>query len=125
MWSTQMWFDVAVVMGIFAIGNIMFGHFEEHKPKARRVLNVVLVAGVSAALSCAGLRRVAYGLIGALGLAAAYIHICWLPSQATGSTAGPESRGQSITNCWASIRGSRWKHRGRTRTRSDGTTGKP
>ena len=46
-------------MSIFAVGNILFGHFEEHKPK--------------------GLRWVAYGLICALGLGAVYVHAWWLP----------------------------------------------
>jgi hypothetical protein len=89
MWSTQtVWFDVAIVVGIFAVGNIMFGHFEEHKPKARRLFKVAFVAGVTAALSCAGLRWVVYGLIGALGLAAAYIHIWWLPSHGINGWSG-------------------------------------
>ena len=30
MWSTQTaWFDITVVMSIFAVGNILFGHFED------------------------------------------------------------------------------------------------
>jgi hypothetical protein len=81
MWNSEIaWFDVAVVMSIFAVGNILFGHFEEHKPKARRVLKVVLVAGLTFTLSSVGLRWIAYAVIGALGLAAAYVHIWWLPS---------------------------------------------
>lgn len=81
MWSSETaWFDLAVVMSIFAVGNILFGHFEEHKPKARRVLKVALVAGLTFTLSFVGLRWIAYVLIGALGLAAAYVHIWWLPS---------------------------------------------
>ena len=44
MWDTNsLWFDVAIVMGVFALGNILFGHFEEHKPKWRRILKVVIV----------------------------------------------------------------------------------
>ena len=36
MWSTDtLWFDVAVVMTIFAIGSILFGRFEEHKAVAQ------------------------------------------------------------------------------------------
>src|SRR5262249_52884817 len=81
MWSTRtVWFDLAVVMSIFAGGNILFGHFEEHKPKALRLLKVALIAGTTLALSWAGLRWLAFGLIGALGLAAAYVHLWWLPS---------------------------------------------
>src|SRR5262249_41610571 len=55
MWRTDTpWFDIAVVMSIFAVGNILFGHFEEHKPKMRRVLKVVLIVGVTAMLSSNG-----------------------------------------------------------------------
>ncbi len=46
MWNTDTpWFDVTVVMTIFAIGNIFFGHFEEHKPKGLRALKVICLRG--------------------------------------------------------------------------------
>ena len=94
MWSIQTpWFDVAIVMSIFAVGNILFGHFEEHKPKARRLLKVALVAGATVALSSSGLRWAAYGFIGALGLAAAYVHIWWLPGHGiNGWTGEPKAK---------------------------------
>lgn len=89
MWSTQtVWFDIAVVMSIFAVGNILFGHFEEHKPKVRRLLKVGLVVGLTAGLSCVGLRWAAYSLIGLMGLGAAYIHIWWLPSHGISGWSG-------------------------------------
>ena len=37
------WFEVAVVATIFAIGNILFGHFEAETPKWRRVSKVILL----------------------------------------------------------------------------------
>ena len=41
MWDTNtLWFDVAIVMGVSALGSILFGHFEGHKPKWRRILKV-------------------------------------------------------------------------------------
>jgi len=41
MWSTEtVWFDLAVVFGIFAFGSILFGRFEEHKPRLRRVITL-------------------------------------------------------------------------------------
>ena len=94
MWNTQTaWFDVAIVMSIFAIGNILFGHFEEHKPKLRRVMKVLLLAGLVAALASAGLRWVAYALIAFLGLAAAYVHGWWLPKHGVnGLTGEPRER---------------------------------
>jgi len=94
MWSTDTaWFDIAVVMSVFAIGNILFGHFEEHKPKLLRVLKVALVVGITAVLSYMGLRWVAYTLIGVLGLGAAYVHVWWLPSHGiNGWTGEPKDK---------------------------------
>jgi hypothetical protein len=87
------WFDVAIVTSIFAIGNILFGHFEEHKPKLRRVLKVVIVTGVLTLLSYAGLRWVAYTLIGLMGLVAAYVHTVWLPKHGiNGWTGEPKDK---------------------------------
>ncbi|MGQ0648110.1 MAG: hypothetical protein ACT4P7_11095 [Gemmatimonadaceae bacterium] len=80
-------------MSIFAVGNILFGHFEEHRPKVRRLLKVALLLGVTVALSQAGLRWVAYAVIGLLGVAAAYVHIWWLPSHGVnGWTGEPKAK---------------------------------
>ena len=52
MWSNDaLWCDMAMVLGIFAVGSILFGHFEEHRPKWRRLLKVVVVLGVVLGLS--------------------------------------------------------------------------
>jgi hypothetical protein len=89
MWSTQtLWFDVAVIMSIFAIGNIVFGHFEEHKPKLRRVAKVVIFNVVIVALAYAGLRWVAYTIVGALGVVALYVHGYWLPKNGVNGITG-------------------------------------
>jgi hypothetical protein len=89
MWSTQTaWFDIVVVMSIFAVGNILFGHFEEHRPKARRLLKVGLVLGLAVIMAHVGLRWVTYALLGVLGLAAAYIHGWWLPSHGINGWSG-------------------------------------
>lgn len=94
MWHTDtLWFDVAMVMSIFAIGSILFGHFEEHKPKLRRVAKVVAVLGGVLALSAAGQRGIAYTMIVALGLGAAYVHLRWLPKHGiNGWTGEPKQR---------------------------------
>ena len=36
------WFDVAVVVSIFGFGNILFGHFEQHRPKWKRLLKALM-----------------------------------------------------------------------------------
>ena len=94
MWNTgTVWFDLAVVLGIFAFGNILFGHFEEHKPKIRRVLKVVIFCIVVVLLSLNGLRWVAYTIIGLFGLAALYVHGVWLPRHGiNGLTGEPKDR---------------------------------
>lgn len=94
MWSTEtLWFDLAIVFGIFAFGNVLFGHFEEHKPKARRVLKVAIVALVTVLLSMSGLRWVAFTALGLLALGATYVHIVWLPRHGiNGWTGKPRDR---------------------------------
>ncbi|HEV7347521.1 hypothetical protein [Telluribacter sp.] len=38
MWSTDsLWFAVALVSGIYPLGNILMGQFDERTPKVRRV----------------------------------------------------------------------------------------
>jgi len=48
-----MWFEVAMVMTVFAFGNIFFGHFEERTPKWRRALKVLVFVGVTLSISAA------------------------------------------------------------------------
>jgi hypothetical protein len=94
MWSTDTrWFDVAVVMSIFAVGNIVFGHFEEHRPKWRRLLKVVVVLAAFIALSEFAGRTWAFGLIGVMLVGALYIHAWWLPRRGVnGLTGEPRDR---------------------------------
>jgi hypothetical protein len=74
-----MWMAVAITAMIFAVGNILFGHFEERKPKWKRVTKVVLVLGLVAAISAAA--EPAWGLapVALMVVAAAAIHLWWLP----------------------------------------------
>jgi hypothetical protein len=94
MWGIDTpWFDVAIVMSIFAIGNILFGHFEEHKPKMLRLLKLALFTGVVTALSVVGLRWLAYSLLGVLGIVAVYVHGVWLPRHGiNGLTGEPKEK---------------------------------
>jgi uncharacterized membrane protein len=80
MWNTDsLWFDAAIVLGIFAVGNILFGHFEEHRPKWRRLLKVAIVLAVVLSISANFGRGWAFGLLLLPISAAAYIHLVWLP----------------------------------------------
>ena len=71
------WFEVALVATIFALGNILFGHFEEHTPKWRRVLKVILFLVVTRVVGVEFGRPWVYHVI-ALPLAAAHVVHGWL-----------------------------------------------
>lgn len=94
MWNTQTpWFDVAWVMAVFAVGNVLFGRFEEHKPRSLRLLKLLIVLAVVLLLSWLGQRWIAYALVGLVGLAALYIHAIWLPRHGiNGWTGEPRER---------------------------------
>ena len=74
-----MWMDVAIVAIIFALGNILFGHFEEGVPKWKRVAKFLLVIGVVAIISAKVGRVWVYVLVGVMLLGAGLIHVWWLP----------------------------------------------
>ena len=88
-----MWMEVAIVATIFAVGNIVFGHWEEHTLKWRRLLKFVLILGLTLAIS-AGLGRVwAWIFLGFLGMAVVVVHAWWLPRQGiNGWTAEPKEK---------------------------------
>ena len=94
MWQINTyWFDVAVVMSIFAFGNICFGHFEEHKPKLRRVMKVIIVLTVVLVLASTMGRVWAYIVLSLPLLGAAYVHLRWLPQHGiNGWTGEPKDK---------------------------------
>ena len=94
MWDTNtLWFDVAIVMGVSALGSILFGHFEEHKPKWRRSLRVVIVLTIFVTVSGTIGRPWAFGLLALPLIAALFIHLWWLPKHGVnGWTGEPKER---------------------------------
>jgi len=94
MWGTESrWLDVAVVMSIFAIGNILFGRFEEHRPRWRRLLKVALVLGITITLAATLGRAWAYGVLAVPAVLAVWVHAYWLPKHGiNGWTAEPRER---------------------------------
>jgi peptidoglycan/LPS O-acetylase OafA/YrhL len=94
MWRTDsLWFEAAIVLGIFAIGNILFGHFEQHNSPVRRLAKVAVFLGITLALSATFGRAWGLGwLLLPLG-AALYIHLYWLPKHGVnGLTAEPRDK---------------------------------
>lgn len=94
MWRTDTpWFMAALIMAIFAIGGVLFGRFEQHKPRGRRVMKQIL--GVSALLLVDVFvgRFWAFGLLALLAIFVVYIHAWWLPKHGiNGWTAEPYDR---------------------------------
>jgi hypothetical protein len=74
-----MWMDIAIAASIFAIGNILFGHFEEGVPKWRRVAKFFLTVGLVALISATAGRVWVFVFIGAMLIVAGIIHGWWLP----------------------------------------------
>jgi len=90
----NVWIDVAVIAGMFAVGNILFGHFEEHTPKWRRILKLFIVTGVVALISSTAGRIWSVALIGAVLFAVLVIHGWVLPRKygINGWTAEPKDK---------------------------------
>lgn len=90
----NLWIDVAVIAGMFAVGNILFGHFEEHTPKWRRILKLFIVTGLVALISSTAGRVWSAALIGTMLVAVAIIHAWWLPKKhgINGWTAEPRDK---------------------------------
>ena len=88
-----LWFEVAVVCGITAIGSIFFGHFEEHTPKYRKLLKLILFNIIVVLLSKYLGRAWSFGFLGICLLAVVYIHAIWLPGKGiNGLTGEPKDK---------------------------------
>jgi len=95
MWTTDsLWFEVAVVSSIFAVGNMVFGHFEERTPKWRRIGKFVLILVIIVAISFYFGRATAMIVLGASILPILYIHGYYLPKKKgiNGWTGEPKSK---------------------------------
>lgn len=80
-------------MSVFAIGNTLFGHFEEHRPTWQRLLKVAFCLALVVGLATAAGRLWAYGFVVLLLLGAAYVHLWWLPKHGiNGWTGEPRER---------------------------------
>ena len=95
MWSTDtLWFEVAIVSIIYAIGNMTFGHFEERTPKWRRVGKYFLTIVIVIILSVYFGRTTAMIVLSAFAIPFLYIHAYYLPrkKRINGFTGEPKSK---------------------------------
>src|SRR6478735_1619155 len=82
MWTTDsLWFEIAIVSMIFAIGNMVMGQFEERTPKVRRVgkylLMLVIICGISVLFG----RSAAMITLAVFFFPLLYIHGYYLPKK--------------------------------------------
>ena len=80
MWTTNsLWFEVAVVSIIFALGNMLFCLFEERTPRIRKVAKYILTIVIVCLISIYAGRSVSMTILGLFFLPVLYIHAYWLP----------------------------------------------
>ncbi|MDB5147787.1 MAG: hypothetical protein JWQ57_1807 [Mucilaginibacter sp.] len=95
MWATQsLWFEVAIVSIIYALGNIIFGHFEERTPVVRRVGKYLLTLIIVVAISFYIGRISAMAFLAVFIVPLVYIHAYYLPRKKgiNGLTGEPKSK---------------------------------
>ena len=95
MWITEsLWFEIAIVSMIFAIGNITMGHFEEQTPKVRRIAKYVLTVMLVCFISYEFGRTISMTVLGLCLLPVFYIHAYYLPKKKgiNGLTGEPKSK---------------------------------
>lgn len=92
--TSPLWFEIALVSIIFAIGNIVFGHFEEQTPRWRRVSKYLLILLLIVSLSYFFGRTVAMIVLSLFFLPFLYIHAYYLPRKKgiNGWTGEPKSK---------------------------------
>ena len=94
MWITDsVWFEIAMVSALYAVGNILLGHFEEQTPKFKRIGKYLLTLLIIVGLSIYFGRIVAMVVLGLTLLPAVYLHTVALPRKGiNGWTGEPKQK---------------------------------
>ena len=94
MWNiNSLWFEVAIVTTITALGTIFFGHFEEQTPKWRKVVKLLFFILATTSISATAGRSWAFAFLGLMILFVVYVPAIWLPRKGiNGWTAEPKAR---------------------------------
>ncbi len=95
MWTTEsLWFEIALVSIIYALGNILMGHFEERTPKLRRVGKYLLTLLIVCCISVFLGRIVSMILLASLIIPVLLVHGYYLPKKKgiNGWTGEPKSK---------------------------------
>lgn len=95
MWTTEsLWFEIAIVNIIFALGNILMGHFEERTPKFRRIAKYILIHLLVCGISILFGRTASMIVLACFTIPVLYIHAYYLPVKKgiNGWTGEPKSK---------------------------------
>jgi len=79
--TDSLWFEIAVVSIIYALGNILMGHFEERTPKFRRVGKYLLTLLIVCCISYFFGRIASMALLGCFIIPVLYVHAYYLPKK--------------------------------------------
>jgi hypothetical protein len=92
--TESLWFEIGVVSIIYALGNILLGHFEERTPKIRRVGKYLLTLLLVCLISVYFGRTTSMILLSLLIIPFLYVHGYYLPKKKgiNGWTGEPKSR---------------------------------
>lgn len=92
--TDSLWFEIAIVSLIFAVGNMVMGHFEERTPKLRRVGKFVLIVALICGISVLFGRTAAMVVLSLFALPLLYVHGYFLPRKKgiNGWTGEPKSK---------------------------------
>jgi hypothetical protein len=86
--TDTLWFEVAVIASIFALGQIFFGHFELHTAKWRKVLKIVFFTCLACTLTSLLGRTAFFVFLGILCVAVMVVHAWWLPKKGINGLTG-------------------------------------
>lgn len=87
------WFDIALILFVFTIGNIFFGHFEVHTPKRKRVAKVLFFIALVALLSSTFGHIAVFVLLAVATIGVVIVHAWYLPKQGiNGLTGEPKEK---------------------------------
>jgi hypothetical protein len=101
MWTTEsLWFEIAIVSIVFALGNILMGHFEERTSKIRRVAKYFLILLIVCSISVFIDRVLAMAFLASFIVPALYVHAYYLPKKKgiNGWTGEPKSKYYEFRN---------------------------
>ncbi len=79
--TTSLWFEIAIVSMIFAIGNILMGHFEERTPKFRRLAKYLFILLLVCLISIFCGRLISMVFLSLFLIPLIYIHGYYLPKK--------------------------------------------